>query len=280
MPEEIIVGLETSIVVRVSDGFDWTLTINGESVGTGTGINANQTVTFTPTSAMKGVGVPVVLASGSAEDTDTVDCNIPQSDYGYYKEVTLNTSAIVLGSHSNFLSRIVINDDTDIQSQARADGADIIVTSADGYNVLDYWRYYDSATGNIHLWVRVPGTTSSAADVSLRLYYGNADAVDAADPVSTFQDFEFFYALDSASPEDATGNWAAGTGANGPTVVWNDERGVGVDFEYSSNQYITLPNIDLTSAQLTLGTLCMPESFPGGRYACCCKTKRFSGYPT
>jgi microcystin-dependent protein len=74
VPEKLVIGTEATIVVIVTDGEDWTLTVDGEAWKSGTGTGAAQNATATPTSAMGGPGVAVVLAVGSVEDTDTTDC--------------------------------------------------------------------------------------------------------------------------------------------------------------------------------------------------------------
>lgn len=74
VPATMIVGVETTIVVLVSDGSSWTLTVDGEEWGSGTGTGAAQNATATPTSAMVGASVAVVLAVGAVEDTGTTAC--------------------------------------------------------------------------------------------------------------------------------------------------------------------------------------------------------------
>ncbi|MCB0996361.1 MAG: DUF2341 domain-containing protein [Acidimicrobiales bacterium] len=71
--------------------------------------------------------------------------------------------------------------DADLAANAQADGSDIRFTAADGTTQLDHEiERYDSATGTLTAWVRVP-TVSATVDTTIHLYYGASDAPDQQD---------------------------------------------------------------------------------------------------
>ncbi len=91
------------------------------------------------------------------------------SGYSYYKEVTIQSSQVV-GTHTNFPVLININD-SDLATNARSDGFDIIFTSNDGNTILDH-QLESYSSGNLVAWVKVP-SISSASNTSIRMYYAN-----------------------------------------------------------------------------------------------------------
>jgi len=72
VPSVMYVGVEGTIVVKVSDGFDWVLSVDSTEVDSGTGTGENQDATFTPTAEMEGRSVEVLLTgTGETDEDDT-----------------------------------------------------------------------------------------------------------------------------------------------------------------------------------------------------------------
>jgi len=125
------------------------------------------------------------------------------SSYGYRKKITIDNTKIPSGL-SDFPVLMSFTD-SDLASNARSDGADILFTSSDGTTLLSHEiESYDSAVGTLVAWVKV-SSISSSVDTDLYMYYGG--------PVIA---------------EDATGVWS-----NGYVGVWH----LGEDSSESAPQF-------------------------------------------
>ena len=92
----------------------------------------------------------------------------------YRKKITIDKTKVA-GTLSNFPVLISFTD-TDIMNGAQPDGDDILFTDSDKTTKLDHEiEKYDSATGELVAWVRVP-SLSSSSDKRIYIYYGNAGA--------------------------------------------------------------------------------------------------------
>ncbi len=86
-------------------------------------------------------------------------------------------SAQVGADLTNFPVLVSLTNAT-LAAEAQADGSDIRFTAADGVSPLDHEiERFDSGTGTLVAWVRVP-TVTSATDTSLFLLFGAANAPD------------------------------------------------------------------------------------------------------
>ncbi len=74
-------------------------------------------------------------------------------------------------------------------SNARADGADVLFTDAQG-NLLDFWiKSFDRAHGNLDAWVKVPGIPVGGGDIYA--WWGNPEySTGRSDPQATFDLWE------------------------------------------------------------------------------------------
>jgi len=96
--------------------------------------------------------------------------------------------AIIIGSRSpaatlsDFPILIDIQNDTPLRDHARSDGHDIRFTTESGVALEHQTETYDSVTGSLLAWVKLPSLDTSN-DTLLLLYYGNGTA--AADPSVT-----------------------------------------------------------------------------------------------
>lgn len=148
----------------------------------------------------------------------------------FRKPVTVQSSQ-VSGTLANFPALIRFTD-ADLQANARADGFDIVFTTDDGQTQLDHEiERYDSATGELIAWVRLP-TVSDAADTELFVYFGNSAASNQQNPASVWNSqYRMVHHLqESGGPNtpllDATANanngTVAGTFSNHPTYLANE----------------------------------------------------------
>ena len=97
------------------------------------------------------------------------------STWTYKKNITINHSK-VNQTQTNF--PVLINlTDTDLITKAQADGDDIAFTNSTGSQLDHEIEYFNSTTGFLVAWVRIP-TLSNTTDTVIQMYYGNADAVN------------------------------------------------------------------------------------------------------
>ena len=103
------------------------------------------------------------------------------ASWDYRKTVTIdNTKVSGSGSHTNFPILVSITD-TNLKDNAQSDGDDILFTSSDGHTKLSHEiESYNSSTGALVAWVKVP-TLSTSADTVLYMYYGNSGATNQQD---------------------------------------------------------------------------------------------------
>src|SRR5258708_4994288 len=104
----------------------------------------------------------------------------------------------------------------------KVDGTDILFTSSDGLTKLSHEiEKYDSITGNLIAWVKVP-SLSNTIDTKLVIYYGNASATDQQNKVDVWSNsYGGIWHLPDVSTltaKDSTANSPDGT-ISGPTAV-------------------------------------------------------------
>jgi hypothetical protein len=94
----------------------------------------------------------------------------------YRKPITINSSRVT--EDLTDFPMLVNVIDSDIPSKARSDGFDIVFTESDGRTRLDHEiENYNSSTGELVAWVRIP-VISSVTDTVIYMYYGNSNASD------------------------------------------------------------------------------------------------------
>ena len=157
-------------------------------------------------------GVLAVLAlqamAGSALAAGWYD-----SAWGYRKQVTIDYTQVA-GALTDFPVLISLGSDAGLAAGAQADADDILFTAADGTTKLSHEiEYYDSATGELAAWVKVP-SLSASADTVLYLYYGNAAAASQEDVTNVWDSgFSLVQHLSETggTHADATANGNDGT---------------------------------------------------------------------
>jgi hypothetical protein len=93
------------------------------------------------------------------------------------KQITINASQVSgTGSHTNFPVLINLTTDSDLAAATQTDADDILFTASDGTTKLDHEiESYNSGTGQLTAWVRIP-SLSTSADTDIYMYYENGAA--------------------------------------------------------------------------------------------------------
>ncbi|MEM3697504.1 MAG: DUF2341 domain-containing protein, partial [Candidatus Bathyarchaeia archaeon] len=101
------------------------------------------------------------------------------TDWQYRKTIIIDHTK-VSGDQTNFPVLIDLTDPS-LTSKTEPDGDDFLFTDQDN-NKLDHQiEYYDSASGHLIAWVRIP-YLSSTTDTKLYLYYGNPSCESQQNP--------------------------------------------------------------------------------------------------
>ncbi len=107
-----------------------------------------------------------------------------QGSWSYRKPIVVDAD-LVAAAQTDYPLLVEVTD-AELQAGALASGLDLVFTAADGTTRLDHVvESYDSGTGTMAAWVRVPAF-SSTVDTELFLYYGNPSAADQQDPGAVF----------------------------------------------------------------------------------------------
>ncbi len=151
--------------------------------------------------------------------------------YDFYKPVTINASQ-VNGSHTDFPVLISITD-TDLASNARSDGFDIVFTStSSSTTILNHeLESYNSSTGELVVWVKVPSINSSA-NTTIYMFYGNSGVSSDQSATSTWSNqFRSVYHLGSTFADAGpNGNDGTNSGTSNTIGIIGDARNFdGVD---------------------------------------------------
>ena len=160
-------------------------------------------------------------------------------DWLYRKQFTINSSQ-VSADLTNFPMLVSITDG-DLSSKAQTDGDDIVFTQFQGSKLDHEIESYDSSTGELLAWVKVPQLDGDL-DSYLYMYYGNptTDNQQRVDKVWD-QDYEAVWHLSESSGTvyDSTGNNHHGTVSGTPTYSSAGKVGDGVN---TTNGYFSVPN--------------------------------------
>lgn len=122
----------------------------------------------------------------SSQKAEAVNSHWYNSSWHYRNSITIDKSKVSNTNQSNF-PVLVSNTSTDWKDTThggyvgKSTGGDILFTSSDGTTKLSHEiEKYDSATGELVAWVKVP-TLSVSANTEIYIYYGNASALDQWD---------------------------------------------------------------------------------------------------
>ena len=181
------------------------------------------------------------------------------SDWNYRKKITIQSSRVSGGPHSNFPVLIKLASDTELAADAQETGDDILFTTADGETKIPHEiESFNGSTGALVAWVRV-GSVSSSSNTDIYMYYGKFGVGDQQNPTGVWDsNYKGVWHLDeSVNDEATTGTHYDSTANNNDGTQYrnNDTTGkidVGQDFDGSD--YISVAHntgLNLTSG-LTL----------------------------
>ena len=189
---------------------------------------------------------------------DWWNCN-----WSYCKKITIDHTKVE-ADQTNFPVLINTSSDSDLAAYAQADGDDIVFI--DSYNSTQYKHEiedYDSSTGALTAWVKVP-SLSSSSDTIMYIYYGNPTCSNQQNITGTWDsNFIMVQHLNESSDPlvDSTSNYNNGT-SNGATYNSSSKIDGGYDFDGSDN--ITCGNdssLNITSAITLEGWVKDPPIF-------------------
>jgi hypothetical protein len=104
--------------------------------------------------------------------------------WAYRRQITIDHTKVSGTSNLTSFPVLISVTDPDLIATStgglvgKSDGTDILFTSSDGTTKLDHEiESYNSSTGQLVAWVRVP-TLSASVDTVIYMYYGNSSASD------------------------------------------------------------------------------------------------------
>jgi uncharacterized repeat protein (TIGR02543 family) len=155
----------------------------------------------------------------------------------YRRTITIDHTK-VSGDQANFPVLIDLID-SGLTSKARTDGYDFVFTDANQVKLSHEIEIYDSATGHLIAWVKIP-LLSSTSDTVLYLYYGNPSSGNQQDINAVWDtSYKLVLHLDETSGThyDSTVNGNNGTPYNG-VIQGTSGKIDGADVFDGSNAYI------------------------------------------
>jgi hypothetical protein len=104
--------------------------------------------------------------------------------WNYSKEININHFKVE-ANLTDFPVLINLPSDTNLSTYAQPDGDDIVFTDAQGNKLSHEIELYESTTGHLVAWVKVP-SLSCKSDTRLYLYYGNDTSGNQQDQTGTW----------------------------------------------------------------------------------------------
>ena len=94
-------------------------------------------------------------------------------DFSYYKEIEINSDEVSgSGSHTDYPFLLYLASDSDLAAECQADFDDIAFSNDTAW--LDHEiDNYNSGTGELIAWIRIP-SLSTSSNITIYMYYGNA----------------------------------------------------------------------------------------------------------
>ncbi len=144
--------------------------------------------------------------------------------WGYYRTLTIDRTKVP-SDQTNFPVLISITDSTLAHTgsgghMGKTNAGDLRFTDNSNTTAYDYEiESYNSGTGALVAWVKVP-TVSSSSDTIVRMWYGNASASDGANATGVWDsNFVMVQHMEETSGTlaDSTSNSNNGTATNGVT---------------------------------------------------------------
>ncbi|RLI41567.1 hypothetical protein DRO69_11410, partial [Candidatus Bathyarchaeota archaeon] len=205
------------------------------------------------------------------------------SSWLYRKKITID-HGMIAADLNDFPVLINLPADSDLAARARSDGNDIIfVPSSISWSTgTSNDRYcfeiekYDSSTGELVAWVKIP-KLSSTEDTNIYLYYGNSSQTSSLENKCTWDSHYVMVQHLEESPSngvaghyDSTSRRNDGTPKdfNGEATSTTDGAGKvdGADVFDGNNDYVGAGNVVETENQLTVEAWIKPMSTSGTDY--------------
>jgi hypothetical protein len=140
------------------------------------------------------------------------------TDWGERKKITIHSSQVA--ADLTDFPVMIKTIDTDLKDKAQSDGDDIVFIGADNETKYDHEiEKYDSSTGELIAWVKIP-SLSSSEDTVFYMYYNNSDASNQENEEGTWSNgyVSVYHMIESSG---SIGNSASssndGTRVNTPT---------------------------------------------------------------
>jgi uncharacterized delta-60 repeat protein len=179
--------------------------------------------------------------------TGSLSSNYSNS-FGYRKAVTISSSRV--GGSTDLVDFPVLVHFTDPQLALaagrvqRADGADIVFREGCAGAALDHEvEKFDSGTGELIAWVRVPLLRQNM-DTVLFLYYGNASvACSTQNPAGVWASHRGVWHLDETPPgpfADASANPNDATAAATPPIQVAGRIGTALQFDFATDRHLAV----------------------------------------
>ncbi|MFX1262323.1 MAG: LamG-like jellyroll fold domain-containing protein, partial [Promethearchaeota archaeon] len=155
--------------------------------------------------------------------------------------------------------------DTDLKSDAQADGDDIIFKSGTTFlphEIELFDQEYNSTHAHLVAWVKTD--LSSTSDTTVTMFYGNPEATNQENPNAVWDDnyWGVWHLGDtSGAAKDSTSGGTDGTLMNGPTQGVAGQIGNAYDFD-GTDDYLALQSSN-TQSTGTYSFWAYPQTFPG-----------------
>ena len=187
--------------------------------------NGTNTAISLTTTALAMYFSPITMTSAYPSDPATVGmvgCTSTSYQYYLYEAGMLFAYYPTAPSQtlSNFPVLVSLPSDADLAGNALPSGGDILFTDSTGQTKYDREiEKYNSTTGELEAWVRIP-SLSTSADTTLYLYYGNAAGAETNSTGVWDSNYVAVYHMNQTPPGTAITD-STTTGANGTyTLPW------------------------------------------------------------
>jgi hypothetical protein len=128
------------------------------------------------------------------------------SNWQYRKRITIQSSQVSGGPHSNFPVLIKLTSDAELAANAQNNGDDILFTASNETTKIPHEiERFNGSTGELHAWVRVD-SISSSNNKDIYMYYGNGSATNQENATGVWSNgFQGVWHLDESPDDDTTG---------------------------------------------------------------------------
>ena len=152
--------------------------------------------------ALTSVAYAFVYENQTTNLTQTIRKPWYDNSWQYRKQITIDYTKVT-ANLTNFPVLINLSTDSDLASHARSDGLDIVFTSPDKTKLSHEIEKFNSITGNLVAWIKVPAL-SSTSNTILYMYYGNPSSGNQQDVANVWSSYVAVYHFKDASGSKIT----------------------------------------------------------------------------